>query len=336
MKALRLHAIQDLRLDDEPEPRPARGEALLSVGAVGICGSDLHWVTEGSTGVTGLDRPLILGHEFAGRVLQGKYSGRLVAVEPAISCEACEPCLQGHPNLCLNILFAGHTPTDGALRQTIAWPERCLFPLPEGMDDTTGAMLEPLGVAIHTVDLGHLRPGMTVGVYGCGPIGLLILQVARVAGAAQIVATDYLPHRLEAARVMGAEATFTANMDGAERAAILDWTRGRGVDVAFEAAGDNQAVETAIETCKPGGRVVLCGIPGDNRTSFNAASARRKGLTLLMVRRMKHTYPRAIRLVEKGLVDVGSVVTHLYSLEQYAQAFATAEQRQGLKVIIKP
>jgi L-iditol 2-dehydrogenase len=216
----------------------------------------------------------------------------------------------------------------------MAWPTRFLFPLPDALSDADGVMLEPLGVAIHAVDLAHLKPGMTVGVFGCGPIGLLILQVARLAGATRLVATEKLPHRLDAARALGAT-VFQAD-GGRESARVLAATGGRGVDVAFEVAGDNAAVEVAIECARPGSRVILVGIPSDDRTSFSASVARRKGLALKLCRRMKHTYPRAIHLVESGLVDVRSLVSHRFPLHEFEQAFAVAQRREGLKVIIEP
>jgi L-iditol 2-dehydrogenase len=277
-----------------------------------------------------LGQPFVLGHEFAG-VIEG---GERVAVDPAVSCGACEFCQEGNPNLCAALRFAGHGKEDGALREYAAWPRRCLYPLPDALTDFDGVMLEPLGVAIHAVDLGHIKPGMSVGVFGCGPIGLLVLQVARLAGAARLVATEVLPHRLEAARSLGATA-FRAS-GGRESAEILAVTGGRGVDVAFEATEDNGAVEAAIAAVKPGGRVVLVGIPTGDRTAFTASVARRKGLTLKLTRRMKHAYPRAIRLVERGLVDVGSLVTHRFPLAEFEQAFSVAQRRDGLKVILEP
>jgi L-iditol 2-dehydrogenase len=175
-----------------------------------------------------------------------------------------------------------------------------------------------------------------VGVFGCGPIGLLILQVARACGAGALVATDLAerPHRLEAARRLGA--LVFAVEGGREARAIRDAVPGPGLDVALEAAGENAAVDAAVEAVRPGARVVLAGIPAEERTSFLAATARRKGLTLVLARRMKHTYPRAIRLVAGGRVDLSSVVTHRYSLEDGAAAFATALRREGLKVVVQP
>jgi L-iditol 2-dehydrogenase len=334
MKVARLHGIHDLRLHDEPEPAPGPGEAVLRVTSIGVCGSDLHWFSESGIGDARLARPLILGHEFAGVVETGELRGRRVAVDPAIPCGECEFCVEGNPNFCTRLHFAGHGADDGAMRECMSWPAHLMFPLPDSVSDADGAMLEPLGVAIHAVDLGHLRAGMSAAVFGGGPIGLLTLQVARVAGAVDIFATDKLQHRLEAAKTYGATTVLQA--DGSEAAQIQAATHKRGVDVSFECAGENEAVEAAVAATKPGGTVVLVGIPSDDRTSFTASVARRKGLTIRMSRRMKHTYPRAIRLVERGLVDVRSMVTHHYSLADSVQAFETAMRREGIKVVIEP
>jgi L-iditol 2-dehydrogenase len=332
VRALRLHAKGDVRLHDEARPEARDGETLVRVTAVGLCGSDLHWFAEGAIGSTALTKPLVLGHEMAGVT----EDGRRVAIDPAVSCQSCDLCLEGHPNLCETIRFAGHGEDDGGLREWLAWPERCLFPLPAALNDADGAMLEPLGVALHAVDLGHIRAGDRVGVFGCGPIGLLVLQAARVASAGRLFATDLpdLPHRLEAARRFGA--TVFAAEGGAEARSIRDALGGAGLDVALEVAGENAAVDAAVEAVRPGARVVLAGIPAEERTSFKAATARRKGLTLVLSRRMKHAYPRAIRLVESGLVDVRSPVSDRFPLERGAEAFAVAARREGLKVLVEP
>lgn len=337
MRSVRLHGTGNLQVHDEEIPVAGVGEKLIRVSSVGVCGSDLHWFSEGSIGDAKLERPLVLGHEFAGITEEGQR----VAIDPAIPCGHCEFCDHGHPNLCSSLIFAGHGKTDGSLREWMTWNERSLFPIPDSISDDDGAMLEPLGVAMHTVDLGKVRPGMSVGVFGCGPIGLLIIQMAKISGASTIIATDKLAHRVEAAKAFGAMHAFRAE-DGrglGEPAlslveTIRAATSGRGVDVAFEAAGTQDAVDMAFAAVSTGGKVVLAGIPDDDRTSFPASIARRKGLTIKMVRRMKHTYPRAIELVSKGLVDVRSLVTHHFPLEQAAEAFRVAQRREGLKIII--
>lgn len=316
MKVARLHAVGDVRLHDEPMPTPKDGASRVRVTVVGICGSDLHWFSEAGIGDARLARPLVLGHEFAGVT----ETGQRVAVDPSIPCGACELCQAGHPNLCEAVVFAGHDQTDGALAEHIAWPMQCLVPIPDSLSAADGAMLEPLGVVIHAVDLAKVRTGMRVGVFGCGPIGLLAIQVARAAGASEVLVTEPLPHRFAAAQNFGAK----------------EWKPGRTVDVAFECAGENSAVADAITAAKPGGCVVLVGIPSDDRTTLTASVARRKGLTIKLSRRMKHTYPRAIRLVESGQVDVRSLITHRFPLEKVAEAFALARRREGLKIIVEP
>jgi L-iditol 2-dehydrogenase len=328
MRVARLHGAEDLRLSEEPAPRPEAGESVVRVEAVGICGSDLHWYEDGAIGDTGMPSPLVIGHEFAGVVEEGPLEGRRVAVDPAIPCERCDLCREGHPNLCPNVVFAGHGACDGGLRQRLAWPTHRLHPLPDDLDGVAGAMLEPLGVAIHAVDLGHVAVAARVAVIGCGPIGLLIGQVAAAAGATVALAVDPLEHRREAAARAGAEIVLAPD--------ALDGWDGPEVDVAFEAAGTDLAVDLALQAARPGARIVLAGIPSGDRTSFSASVARRKGLTLVLVRRMKEVYPRAVRLARSGTIDLESLVTHRFPLERVAEAFEHASAREGLKVVVEP
>jgi L-iditol 2-dehydrogenase len=334
VRVLRLHAPGDLRLHEEPEPKPDGGEVLLSVTAVGLCGSDRHWFTEGGIGDAVLAQPLVLGHEFVGTVAGGRRAGERVAGDPAISCERCELCLDGNQHLCRASRFAGHS-TDGALRTLMAWPERLVFPIPDKVDHDGSALLEPLGVALHALDTGHASTGMTAGVYGCGPIGLLIVQLLVLIGARTIIATDSLPHRVAAANAMGATHAMEAgSLDGPS---VEELTEGRGVDVAFEAAGDNAAVTAAIDAVRPGGRVVLVGIPSDDRTSFAASTARRKGLTISLSRRMRPTdLPRAIHLAASGRLQLARLVTDRFDLADGVEAFGSLTGRHGLKVVVEP
>jgi L-iditol 2-dehydrogenase len=335
MTAVRLHGVADLRSDREPIPVPAAGMSLVRVTAVGLCGSDLHWYSEGGIGDAQLRRPLVIGHEFAGVISGGPRDGQRVAVDPAIPCGACPSCREGYFNLCPQVRFAGHGDLDGALREYLAWPTELLHPLPDTLSDADGAMLEPLGVAVHAIDLGHLRLGASVAIIGCGPIGLMLIQAARAAGAAQVIAVDPLPHRAEAALRLGAD---HAEAPDADTGTIVDWTNlaGRGVDVAFEVGGNDAAVASAFAAARPGGRVVLVGIPDDDRTQFPASLGRRKGLTIAFARRMNETYPRATRLVEQGLVDVSSIVTDRYPLAKAAEAVQAAASRRSLKIVIEP
>jgi len=326
VKVARLYGVGDVRIVEEPAPEAGPGHSLVRTTAVGLCGSDLHWFAEGGIGDAVLRRPLVLGHEFAGVVEAGPLRGHRVAVDPAIPCGACERCLEGNPNLCPTIRFAGHGDTDGGLRELLAWPDELLHPLPDGISDAGGAMLEPLGVAIHCLDLAKVRLGAAVAVVGCGPIGLMVVALARAAGASAVVAVEAREHRRAAALAMGATAALSpADAKGADLEA----------DVAFEVAGNNEAVELALLAARPGARVILAGIPDDDRTTFSASVARRKGLTLKLVRRMKHVYPRAIALARDGVVDVESLVTDRYPLSETAAAMTAAVDRGGLKTVVE-
>jgi len=326
MFAARLHGIRDLRLEQLPLPTPGPGEVLLKVASVGVCGSDVHYYLEGRIGSQVVTGPIIMGHELSawiaalGTGVEGLEVGTLVTVEPGISCGQCEPCRHGHPNLCPNVRFCGTPPIDGVFAQYTVMPAANCYPLPEGMTPAEGALLEPLGIAVHTVDLAHLRAGQTVAVLGAGPIGLLIGAVARAAGASEIYMTEPLAHR----RNFALDYTADEALDPDETDAIGEIQRltgGRGVDVAFEAAGAPGTPQQAAAVTCIGGKVVVAGIPADDTMTMNASTVRRKGLTIKLVRRMKHTYPRAIRLVQAGKLDVRPLATHFFPLEQIAGAF---------------
>ncbi len=332
MLVARLHGTRDIRIGEE-DPPPAdgggaagAGEVLVRVTAVGICGSDLHWWTEGAIGDAELAHPLVLGHEGAGVIESGPRAGQRVAIDPAIACGTCRACRDGYRNLCYRIRFSGHGDTDGMMRQVMTWPSSLLHPLPDSVSDAGGAMLEPLGVALWALDLGHLPFGGTASVTGCGPIGLLLIQLLRAAGASSVVAVEPLAHRRDAAARCGAGLV----LDPGEPAS------GFGVDVAFEVAGNDDSVRIALESVRPGGRVVLAGIPDGDTTTFTASLARRKGLTIAMTRRMNDVYPRAISLADRGVVDLEPLVSRRAALGEVAAAFTAAAGRSGLKVIIEP
>lgn len=346
MLAARLHGPRDLRLDPVPLPGPpGPGQVLVRVSCTGICGSDLHSYADGRIGDTPVTTPLILGHEFSGIVEavgpggeDGRFEplrpGMRVAVDPAQPCHRCEYCQQGHPNLCRRLHFCGNHPDSGSFCEWMHMPARSCFPVPGDIDDEAAALLEPLGVAIHAVDLAKLRVGSSAAVLGAGPIGLLILQVARLAGADPVYVTDRLPWRLAAAAKYGA---VPIRSDEDPVARLKAETAGRGVDVAIEAAWADHSVGQAAEMCRLGGRLVVVGIPGDDRMTLKSSTARRKGLTIVMSRRMKHVYPRAIALAQRRAVDLPGLVSHRFALNEIVQAFQLNAAYQGgvIKVVIR-
>jgi len=326
MKAMRLYAPRDMRLDEVPRPDPGPGEVLVRVRAVGVCGSDVHYYVDGRIGGTVAPPAFVLGHECAGEIaalgpgVEGPPIGTRVAVDPAIPCGHCEICLEGNPNCCPDVRFISTPPLPGALCEWLVHPAHLCIPLPDALDFAAGAALEPLGVLVHAVGLAKIGPGDTVAVLGAGPIGLLGLQLA-LSSCARAV---YLSEPIAARRELAAELGATAVCDpGAEDPVgwLLERTEGRGVDVAIEAAWCGEAVDQAVQMARHAGRVALIGIPRDDTITFSASTARRKGLTIRMCRRMKHVYPRAIGLVERGIVDLDSIITHRFPLERAAEAF---------------
>ena len=343
MKAARLHGPKDLRVEELPEPGPpTKGHVAIRVSAAGICGSDLHTYLDGRIGATVNEAPLVLGHEFAG-VIESIADGRArdlvpgtcVAVDPAQPCGSCELCLRGHPNLCTRLRFCGLFPDDGCFRERIVMPAHCCHPLPASLDAESGALLEPLGVALHALELAKTSRGDTAVIVGAGPIGLLILQAARHAGVDPVYVIEHLPWRLRLAEELGGIPVDASK--GGQLQRIFTATAGRGVDVAFEAAWADESVQLAAELTRPGGRLVLVGIPREDTLTLKHSAARRKGLTVLFSRRMKHTYPRAIQLVEQGTINVKALISHRFPLAEAPQAFAlNSEYRDRVvKVMIQ-
>ncbi len=315
MQASFLYGIRDVKLESCPVPRPGPGEVLLQIASVGVCGSDVHYYSEGRIGNQIVNSPIIMGHEFSAYVVklgagvENLNPGQLVAVDPAIPCGKCELCHLDHPNLCPNVQFCGTPPVNGVFAEYTVMPAENCFSLPENISQDEGALLEPLGVAIHAVNLSHIKPGDTVTVLGAGPIGLLIAKVAKTAGAGGVFMTDPLEYRCKFAKKYTADECFDPVNQDLE-VEINRATRGRGTDIVFEAAGATETPQQAADIVRFGGKVVLAGIPADDKLSFSASIARRKGLTIKLVRRMKHTYPRAIEMVNTGQVDLEPLITH--------------------------
>lgn len=321
MLVARLHAATDLRLAEEPPPQPGADEELLRVTAVGLCGSDRHWFVEGAIGDARLERPLVLGHEIAGVVESGPRRGQRVCVDPADPCRECATCRAGQGHLCARMRFLGHGTNDGGLRELLSWPARLMLPVPNSIGDHEAALLEPLGVALHAVDLARLEHGESAAVIGCGPIGLLLIQVLRDAGCAAVYAADPLPHRIGAARALGAT--------------VVDELP--PVAVAFDVSGAPAAVDLAVSAAAPGGRIVLVGIPDDDLTTFPASVARRKELTLMVCRRMRAAdLARAIELAASGRVELAPLLREAIPLTEVDRAFGALVAYEGIKTVVVP
>jgi L-iditol 2-dehydrogenase len=336
-RALFIHGREDARVAPFNLREGRDGEVLLEVASVGLCGSDLHYYKDGGIGSATIRQPFVPGHEFGGYLCEdlddlGLKRGSLVAVDPNRACGHCAWCHEGHPNLCPNVEFIGAPPFDGAMTERIWVPRSQLVPLPADFDPLAAVMLEPLGVAIHAVDLAKPRLLERVALLGAGPIGLLVLQVLRAAGAGEILVADPLEHRREAAMGLGA-ARVAPSVDD-----LLSLTDNEGCPLVVEATNSPNGFKEAVRAARIGGRVVLVGIPDGDTYTLPAAEARRRGLKIKFARRMGEVYPRAIALVASGKVDVRSMVSHRVGLEETPGVFkALAENAPGyVKVLIDP
>ena len=336
-EALFLHGPRDVRVAPFKlrERRPS--EVLIEVAAVGICGSDLHYFKDGGIGGAVVREPFVPGHEFGGLLCDdvpalGLARGALVAVDPNIACGHCDWCREGYFNLCPNVEFFGAPPFDGAMTARLWAPTSQIVKLPPALTPLDAVMLEPLGVAMHAVDLAKPRLLERVAVLGAGPIGLLILQALKVAGAGEVYVIEPQAHRREMATRLGAAAVGESSAD------IAGWSEGKGFSLVVEATNNPLGFRDAVRAARIGGRIVLVGIPDGDAYALPASEARRRGLKIKFSRRMVDAYPRAIELVATGRVDVASIVTHrveLAAAPAMFHALADSEPEFG-KVLIYP
>ena len=336
-EALFLHGPREARVSPF-NPREGRpNEVLIEVAAVGICGSDLHYYKDGGIGSAVIHEPFVPGHEFGGYLgddipALGLARGALVAVDPSKPCGCCDWCREGYFNLCPNVEFFGAPPFDGAMTARLWAPTSQVVKLPPSLTPLDAAMLEPLGVAIHAVDLAKPRLMERVAVLGAGPIGLLILQALKAAGGGEIYVVEPQAHRREMAIRLGAAAV------GGSAADVAGWSAGKGFSLVIEATNNPLGFRDAVRAARIGGRIVLVGIPDGDAYTLPAAEARRRGLKIKFSRRMGDVYPRAIELVASGRVDLSTVVTHSIDLAAAPGMFrALADSEPGLgKVLIYP
>ncbi len=341
MRAVIQHGIRDVRLGQWPRPSLRPGEVLVRVRSVTICASDIHVFAEGNVGGVSWDEPFVPGHEAAGVVEDSNgtelAAGTPVVLDPAAPCRACDMCAEGLFHLCRNLKFLDLPPVHGAMRELVAWPANRAFPVPESVDLVEAPLIEPLCIAVHALELVSNADGATVLVAGCGAIGLFTARLAKIHGAATVIATDLIPERLAAARELGADATVNISETDPVEVALAR-TGGRGVDIAFEAAGPPAALEQCLAAVRPAAQVVVIGIPSEDEYCVRASGLRRRELTLRFVRRQNENYAEAIGLVRDGRVRLSPILTHTFPMERAQEAFELAERKGegAIRVAIVP
>lgn len=306
-------------------PDPGPGEVTVKLRAIGICGSDMHWYLEGCIGISEAIYPQVLGHEPAGEIIalgpgvSDLAIGDRVAVEPSITCGHCESCLRGRHNNCVQSIFMGSPQHPGLFREYATMPARNVVRVPGSFSFPQATLIEPLAVILHVLELVDIRVGDTVAVLGAGSIGMLSAAVARLAGASQVFAGDIRSYRLDLARRMGAGITIDTSKESMLDA-VMDHTRGRGVDLVIDAAGAADSINTAIAIAKLSGRIALIGIPSERMVPVDLNAAMAKEIDIQTVKRSNHNAHEAIDLLGDGRIP-DALLTHRLPLDKTPAAF---------------
>lgn len=338
MKAATLVDAGTMKVQSREEPEPGPSEVLVEVSNVGICGSDVHWYDHGRMGDRTVDEPLVLGHESAGRVVEiGRdvvdvAVGDAVAIEPGVPCGRCDYCRSGRYNLCPDVAFMATPGTDGAFREHVAWPADYVHVLPSSVSTREGALCEPVSVGIQAVRRADIEMGDSVLITGAGPIGLLAMDVARAAGAANIAVVDIVPAKLERAADRGADLTIDNRETDAAAAVRNEF--GAGVDVAIEATGSPPAIESALEVPRPDGTAVLVGLAPDETVPVDTFELVRRQVDVRGSYRFANTYSTAISLLEAGQIDAAGTIDVELPLDRIGDAFERAKEPDVVKGMI--
>ena len=343
MKAAFLTGLRQIAVAEVPDPRLTQpDDVLVRVDSVGICGSDMHYYTTGRIGPAVIEFPFVVGHECGGTIVEvgaevdDLVAGQRIAIDPSIHCGKCDQCLRGRHHTCRHQRFLGCPgELSGGLAEYLVMPAQCCFPVPESMTADQAALVEPLSIAVYSQRMAAAQDGAQIGILGCGPIGLSVLLALRATGEYSIYCSEPIEERLAAARRGGAE--WAGNPHKVNVVAEIAKLAPQGLDFVFECAGQQEALNQAAELLKPGGTLVIVGIPETDCVSMPIHTLRRKELTIRNVRRQNHCVLPAIDLLATGKIDMEQLATHHFPLAETQDAFDTvANYRDGvIKAIIR-
>lgn len=332
MKQVVLTGIKKMTIIQQTDPEiEKKDDVKIKLSSIGVCGSDIHYYAEGKIGSQVVEYPFPVGHECSGIIMEVGENvtdlkpGDLVVVDPSVHCGHCDQCLAGRPHTCRNNKFLGCPgQLDGCLSEYIVMPAFTCFPVTGKMNPVQAALIEPLTIGVYSVKQAQLSNNtLTAGIFGAGPIGLSILLKLLADGLHNITMIEPLAYRLEKAAEIGAKYLIDPKTENVvEKVEQIDALL---LDVVFEASGEQDAVDNALKILKPGGKLVLVGIPPSAKYTFDMDLMRRKELSVINVRRQNHCVEEAIELVVSGKVDVEKMVTHNFTLEQTAEAFEIVE-----------
>lgn len=327
MKAAVLTGIHRFDVGNVPAPQIVHDtDVLIKIRTVGVCGSDVHYYTTGRIGSQIVEFPFTIGHETAGVVekVGGKVTrvrvGQRIAVEPSVSCGECDQCKAGREHTCRRLLFLGcPKQLEGCLAEYLVLPEECCFPIPDSMTFVQATLSEPLAIGVYAVEQSGVHDGASVGILGAGPIGMSVFHVLRTRKPGKVFITDKIDGRLSKARAL--QPAWTGNPDRVDVVAEVGRLEPLMLDVVFECSGDPDAVLQGVQLLKPGGKLMIVGIPEVDEIAFPIHELRRKEITIFNIRRQVRCTQKALDLLASGAVNMDAMATHSFTLDQTPEAF---------------
>ncbi len=334
MKSIQLTGIHQMEFKEMPDPvinNP--DEVLIRVDTVGVCGSDIHYYSTGRIGDQIVEYPFTVGHECAGTIMkigngvEHFKAGDRIAIDPSMPCWKCDQCQAGRPHTCRSLKFLGCPgQAEGCLSEYIIMPESSCFRIPDHMTMEEAAVAEPLSIGVYAVKQSIPLKNAAAGILGFGPIGFSVLLAAQAAGGKQFFVTDKIEDRLKIARQQ--DVNYTGNPLTRDIVKDINVMEQNQLDVVYECCGDQEAIDQAIEILKPGGKLMIIGIPENERMSFDVSKMRHKEITIQNVRRQVDCVQPAIDLIANKTINVNGFITHRYTFEQTKDAFDLVEQYQ--------
>ncbi|MDX1358108.1 MAG: NAD(P)-dependent alcohol dehydrogenase [Clostridia bacterium] len=342
MKAAVLEEVGRIVIKDIEKPEVQPGHVLIKIEYVGICGSDVHYYEHGRIGDFVVEKPIILGHECSGVVVEcgegvdGFKEGDRVVPEPGFACNKCDYCKTGKYNLCDSMTFMATPPVDGSFCEYVSYPADMVFKLPDNVSTEEGALIEPLAIGIYAAQRGKVFPGAKVLILGAGCIGLVSMLAAKAYGASQLIITDVLANRLAAAKRLGADFALNSAEKNLHEL-VADSTGDTGVDVVIDCVGISPTINDAIDSCKKGGMIVLVGMGAEGNVSINMNRAISKELDFTTIFRYRNIFPTALKMVSDGKIDIKGIVSHSYDFVDIAEAmeFVMNNKQDVVKAVIK-
>ncbi len=327
MKSMMLTGIREMEMKEVSTPELKNDtDVLVKLKVVAVCGSDVHYYVSGKIGSQVVQYPFPVGHECAGVVekvgsaVTRVKEGDRIAIEPAMPCGECDQCKIGRPHTCRKLKFLGCPgQADGAMSDYIVMPEHSCFPIPDSMSFDEAAISEPLAIGVYAVRRSIPMKGANVGILGFGPIGMSVMLPAIAKGAGKVYVTDKIDGRLKIAGESGA--AYAGNVTKVDVVKEILELEPKGLDVVFECCGKQEAIENAFDLLKPGGVLMLIGIPEFDRWSFPVDKGRHKEVTIINVRRQNGAVEETLEMLENRSADVSKMPTHRFSFADSKQAF---------------